>query len=411
MRPRTSIARAWITRIALAGVAAFPALAMADGLDAAVGKALFDRIWVQAPSSTLANDGLGPLFNEKSCASCHSGKALSAKLTVQPDGTMAHRGLVTRLGDAHGVTDPIYGRQIQPRAVAGLISEGTVTYALPETSGQPLAAIFAPSRGDLAPDTRLGPRQAPSLRGIGLIETVDEAAVLARAERNKAHPDEIGGRAHFLEVDGGKALGRYGWKASAATLNQMTADAFLLDIGMSSPLAPFPYGDCTQAQPDCLSAPQGRSPTFDNEEISSEMVRLLNAYLKSLSAPKPVEPAPPGAALFASTGCAACHAPEMPAKGGGTVSIYSDLLLHDMGPGLDDGVGEPGVASFEWRTAPLVSLGFRTGPDRRFLHDGRAGTLDEAIRAHGGEAKAAKTRYEALLAADRAALVAYLETL
>lgn len=396
---------------ALALFSAMTAIATADGLDGAIGKALFDRIWVQAPSSTLANDGLGPLFNEKSCASCHSGKALSAKLTVQPDGTLVHRGLATRLGDAHGVTDPVYGRQIQPRAVSGLISEGTVTYALPDVPGGPLAVVFAPSRGDLAPDTRLGPRQAPSLRGIGLIEKVDEAAVLALAERNRTHPDGIGGRPHLVQVDGKPVLGRYGWKASAPSLSQMTSDAFMLDIGMSSPLAPFPHGDCTKAEPDCLAAPDGRSPTFDNEEISGEMVRLLNAYLKSLAAPKPVDPPPPGAALFASTGCASCHVPDLPAKGGGTVAIYSDLLLHDMGPGLDDGVGEPGVASSEWRTAPLTTLAFRKDTDRRYLHDGRAGTLDEAIRAHGGEATAAKTRYEALVAADRAALVAYLETL
>jgi CxxC motif-containing protein (DUF1111 family) len=404
MRPRQTL-------LALACLAALPATALADGLDAAIGKALFDRIWVQAPSSTLANDGLGPLFNEKSCASCHSGKALSAKITPLPDGTLAQRGLATRLGDAHGVTDPIYGRQIQPRAVSGLISEGTVTYALPETAGGPLAIVFAPSRGDLAPATRLGARQAPSLRGIGLIEKVDEAEIVALAERNKTHPDGIGGRPRFLEVDGKPRLGRYGWKASAATLDQMTADAFMLDIGMSSPLAPFPHGDCTEAQPDCLAAPDGRSPTFDNEEISSEMVRLLNAYLKGLAAPAPVEPSPPGAALFAATGCSACHVPSLRTKDGDTVAIYSDLLLHDMGPGLDDGVGEPGVASSEWRTAPLASLTFRKGDDRRFLHDGRAGTIDEAIRAHGGEAITAKTRYEALAAADRAALIAYLETL
>ncbi|ODT16180.1 MAG: hypothetical protein ABS35_29220 [Kaistia sp. SCN 65-12] len=387
---------------------ALPA-AHADGLDRAVGKALFDRIWVQAPSSTLANDGLGPLFNEKSCASCHSGKALSAKITAQPDGTLVQRGIVTRLGDAKGKGDPVYGRQIQPRAVSGLTSEGTVDYALPATPGGPLAVTFAPSRGDLADATRLGPRQAPSLRGIGLIEKVDEAAILAQAAAPK--PDGVTGRARMIETDGKRRVGRYGWKAAAPTLDQMTSDAFMLDIGMSSPLSPHPYGDCTEAQPDCLAAPHGRSPTFDNEEISAEMVRLLNAYLANLAAPAPVEPPPPGAALFASTGCSACHVPSLAGRDGKPVTLYSDLLLHDMGPGLDDGVGEVGVAASEWRTPPLVSLAFRTGDDRRFLHDGRAATLDEAIRAHGGEAMAAKLRYEALAAADRAALIAYLETL
>lgn len=397
--------------IAASGLILFASLpaAHADGLDRAVGKALFDRIWVQAPSSTLANDGLGPLFNEKSCASCHSGKALSARITTQPDGTLVQRGLATRLGDADGTADPVYGRQIQPRAVSGLKSEGTVDYALPATAGGPLVVTFAPSRGDLATGTRLGPRQAPSLRGIGRIETVDEAAILAQAVLPK--PYGVAGRARMVATDGGTRVGRYGWKASAPTLDQMTSDAFMLDVGMSSPLSPHPHGDCTAAQPDCLAAPHGRSPTFDNEEISAEMVRLLNAYLAGLAAPAPVEPAPAGAALFTAAGCAACHVPSLAGRDGRPVTLYSDLLLHDMGPGLDDGVGEPGVASSEWRTPPLVSLAFRTGDDRRFLHDGRAETLDAAIRAHGGEAMAAKLRYEALAAADKAALIAYLETL
>ncbi|MBN8998076.1 MAG: c-type cytochrome, partial [Rhizobiales bacterium] len=151
-------------------------------------------------------------------------------------------------------------------------------------------------------------------------------------------------------------------------------------------------------------------PEFDGEEISNEMLRVLAAYVDGLQAPPAVDD-PRGAALFAATGCAACHVPDMPALGGGTVRVFSDLLLHDMGPGLDDGVGEPGVLSSEWRTAPLLTLSTRTGTDRRYLHDGRAATIADAVLAHGGEADPARSRFEALSGEDRAALLAYLETL
>lgn len=396
-----------IACVALAG----PCLAAADGLERAIGKALFDRMWVQAPSSTLANDGLGPLFNEKSCASCHSGKALSAWIVAAPDGTLQSRGVTTRLGDAAGNSDPLYGRQIQPRAVAGLEGEGSVAYRLSGKPGDRVIADWTPSRGAASPATHLGPRQAPSLRGIGAIGRVDAAAVLALADPDDRDGDGISGRPRVIDVGGKPELGRFGWKASAATLDQQVADAFMLDIGMSSPLSPHPSGDCTAAEPDCLASPNGRSPTFDNEEISGQMIGLVSAYLDGLAPPPAPSPLPPGAALFASVGCSACHVQSLPASGGGTVTIYSDLLLHDMGPALDDGVGEPGVASSEWRTAPLMSLSSRREAVRRYLHDGRAATLDDAIRAHGGEAGRAQSNYSSLPAADRAALIAYLETL
>ncbi len=391
---------------ALVALLVLPGLALADGLDRAAGKALFDRLWVAAPSSTLANDGLGPLFNEKSCASCHSGKALAAKVELAPDGTLAARGLATRLGDALGHPDPLYGRQIQPRAVNGLESEGTVTYR-PAGEG-PMAVAFVPAFGALDPATRLGPRLAPPLAGIGRIGLVDAAAILAGEDPDDRDGDGVRGRARRL-ADG--AIGRYGWKASAATLNQQVADAFMLDIGMSSPQSPHPHGDCTEGETACQRAPDGRDATFDGEEISRQMIGLVSAYLDGVAAPRPPAADDPAAGLFAATGCAACHKPALAKSGGGSVALYSDLLLHDMGPALDDGVGEPGVASAEWRTAPLIGLALRRGTNTRYLHDGRAETLDAAIRAHGGEASRARTNYAALSDEDRIRLLTFLDRL
>lgn len=391
------------TAFALAGIAALPPLALADGLDRVLGKALFDRVWVAAPASTRSDDGLGPLFNEKSCAACHSGKALAARLHVDADGSVAARGLVTRLGDADGAIDPVYGRQIQPRSVPGLSSEGTVDYVvMPE---HPTRILFTPAFGPLAAQTRMGARLAPPLVGIGRIGAVDEAAL--KAEAALAKPNGVKGRLHIL-ADG--RIGRYGWKAGAPTLEQQVADAFDLDIGLSSPLVPRPQGDCTAAETACLAMPDGRDAISDGEEISNQILALVTTYLDRLPAPQPPADSA-GAALFAATGCADCHRPTLAKTGGGSVTLYSDLLLHDLGPGLDDGVGEPGVASFEWRTPPLIALSLRQGEDGHYLHDGRAATLDAAIRAHGGEASQARVTYSRLSDQDRSKLIAFLETL
>ena len=390
----------------LPGVGMISSLALADGLERAAGKALFDRLWVAAPSSTLANDGLGPLFNEKSCASCHVGTAFAARLAVAPDGTVTARGLAIRLGDADGHPDPLYGRQIQPRAVNGLASEGTVTYRA--TEGAPMAVTFQPAFGPLAPTTRLGPRLAPPLAGIGRIGRVATSAILAGEDLDDRNGDGITGHARRLP-DG--AIGRYGWKASAATLNQQVADAFMLDIGMSSPLSPHPAGDCTAGETACLAAPDGRDASFDGEEISRQMIGLVSAYLDGLAAPKMPAADAPGAAIFAAAGCGGCHTPALAATDEGSVSLYSDLLLHDMGAGLDDGVGEPGVGASEWRTPPLIALSLRQGPQPRYLHDGRAASLDAAIRAHGGEASRARTNYAALSEEDRMRLITFLDGL
>jgi CxxC motif-containing protein (DUF1111 family) len=179
-------------------------------------------------------------------------------------------------------------------------------------------------------------------------------------------------------------------------------------MGLSSPFYPLPYGDCTADEPDCLAAPNGRSAAGDGEEVSRQMVGLIALYVRGLAA-RPGPPDAEGSALFAATGCAACHVPQMPKAGGGSVTIYSDLLLHDMGPALDDGVGAPGAASAEWRTAPLAGLASSSG--RRYLHDGRAATLAAAILSHGGEAAAARAAFAAMTETDRSRLIDFLEQL
>jgi CxxC motif-containing protein (DUF1111 family) len=366
-------------------LAAAAALA-ADGLDGVLGKALFDRLWVAAPSSTLANDGLGPMFNARGCGSCHP-RGGAARIE---DGDATPPGIALRLDSHQGL-----GRQLQTSAVPGLAPEGTL--AVTGFAEDGTAFIATPAMvgaGSL--------RAAPSLRGRGAIERVDEAAVLALADPDDRDGDGISGRARLVEG----RLGRYGWKAEHADLESQVAGAFLLDIGMSTPRFPEPFGDCGAADAACRALPDGEDEAFDGREISGEMVRLVASYVASLDAP--ANGAAPGATLFAAVGCAACHVPELPA-GATTVRLHSDLLLHDMGPLLDDGLDEDGAASGEWRTAPLIDMA--PAPGRRYLHDGRAADVATAIAIHGGEALAARDAFLALDARSRADLVSYLEGL
>ena len=140
--------------------------------------------------------------------------------------------------------------------------------------------------------------------------------------------------------------------------------------------------------------------------MSNAMIELMAAYVATLHA-SPAKADASGAALFAETGCAACHAPELETKNGGRIAAFTDLLLHDMGSALDDGVGEPGVASSEWRTAPLISGG-AVASSRRYLHDGSAATVSEAIAKHGGEGRASRQAFERLGQVDRQRLIDYV---
>lgn len=390
---------------------ATPVAAM-DGMEQHLGAALFDKLWVPAPASTRASDGLGPLYNARSCASCHS-RAGRGRMPAHPGDPAP--ALVLRLGAAEdGRADPLYGRQIQDRAIQGHQPEArlalrwtqavaTLFDAAPVTLRRPWPEL-ALLHGPLAPDTAPSLRLAPPLAGRGGLETVPEAAILARQDPEDRDGDGISGRAN--RVDG--QIGRFGHKAAFPGLIDFTATAFATDIGIGSPLRPGGAGDC--ALPACLAAPAGGSPAQDGEEIGSEGIALVTAYLRGLAVPRAA--GGEGAMIFAASGCSACHVPALPGPAG-AVPAYTDLLLHDMGEGLSDGLAEGAASGNEWRTAPLIGLRSTqpAGGGGSFLHDGRAADLTQAILWHGGEAAAARDRFAALPAADRAALLRFLDGL
>jgi CxxC motif-containing protein (DUF1111 family) len=396
------------------------------GLDLALGRALFERAWVSAPASTKSTDGLGPFYNARSCAACHtaarrrptdgSGQAVSSAIIFKFAGTSA--------------ADPTYGAQLQTAAVHGLPAEGRVRITYQEipvalSDGRvirlqkPTYHVIDLGYGPLDPATVLSPRVPPSLAGVGLLERIDAESILSWADEEKANGNGISGRPSRPAecADQPHCIGRFGWKAAAATIDDQNALAFSLDIGMSTPRQPAPWGDCTTKESDCVKAPHGADAAAGETEIVPQLLALVDAFVRAEPAParRDVDPAlaATGATIFADIGCAACHRPsyKIAAANGGAqiISPYSDLLLHDLGDDLRDAAGAAG----EWRTAPLWGIGMidRAEGPKAYLHDGRARTLEEAILWHGGEATKVVAAAKALTTDEWNALLAFLRSL
>ncbi|WP_020177911.1 di-heme oxidoredictase family protein [Methylopila sp. M107] len=384
--------------------------ASARDLDVAIGKAVFDRLWVQAPASTKSADGLGPLFAARACASCHASSGGRTTFRLSRDDPATHPGLVIRLGDAAGRPDPTYGAQLQPEGLGKAPGEGrasvSFTAATKGAKARPMWSVTDWGYGAPEQRTRASPRVAPSLAGVGLLARVPEAAILAREDPGDRDGDGVSGRAARLENG---ELGRFGWKASEPTIEAQAASAFLLDLGLSTTARPDPAGDCTEAEPQCLDAPHGAEP--GKPEVAPELMAGLFAFVDRRPAPPSASASAKGEKLFAGVGCSACHAPSLPLSGGGEARAFTDLLLHDMGPDLDDGMGEGAAKSAEWRTAPLWGLSRALAQGSGLMHDGRADDVRGAISWHGGEAVGARKRFGALSPADGQALLDYVNGL
>jgi CxxC motif-containing protein (DUF1111 family) len=386
------------------------ALAQADdaGLDRAIGKALFERAWVPAPSSTRANDGLGPLFDARSCAACHPGGAGRGATVLKAQGHPEGLGLVLSLIRPDGAGDPTYGHRLETMTLPGVPAEGVI--AVDVKAGRRIPRIEEPGYGPLDPATRISLRAAPDLRGRGRLEEVTDAAILASEDPDDADGDGIRGHARRLAMpEHGSSIGRFGWKASHATLESQASEAFALDLGLATPLRLEPWGDCTERQAACRNAPHGREAEGE-PEIGEAIMQRIVAYLRRLDTPA-ATPDRRGAKLFASTGCAACHRPHLPTRDGGRAALFTDILLHDMGEGLADPVGVPGAAAGEWRTAPLAGVSQALARGVGLLHDGRAADVAAAVFWHGGEASIARARFDALSPRERRALIDYVSSL
>jgi CxxC motif-containing protein (DUF1111 family) len=412
-----------------------PMLARADNLHFFVGNSFFNQNWVQAPSSTTARDGLGPLFNSRSCAGCHF---KDGRGRAPAPGETAVTGFLLRLSQppSDGATGepaavPFYGGQFQDNAIPGVAPEGSVVIAYTEVPGQfadgepfslraPVYSLAGPGYGELPADLLMSPRVANQMIGLGLLEAVPEAALLAQVDPEDHDGDGISGRPNYVWDIAGQqtALGRFGWKANQPSLLQQVAAAFHGDMGITTWL--FPAQNCTSGQTECAAAPSGGEPEIDDDDLAKVVL-----YASTLAVPGQRHWEDPqvlrGKALFAEGACAGCHLPTLvtgehprfPQLSGQTIHPYTDLLLHDMGPGLADNRPDFQATGAEWRTPPLWGIGlFATvNSHTNYLHDGRARSLAEAILWHGGEAEPAKQFLLALPKADRDALIAFLESL
>ncbi|MBY0273752.1 thiol oxidoreductase [Candidatus Binatia bacterium] len=431
--------------------------------------------------------GLGPLFNTQACQGCHNqdGRGSPPATADEPLISMLlHLGIADAAAPDGVRPDPIYGDQLQPLG-DGVPGEASPFIVVDEIPGaypdgepyvlhRPTSFIRGAAYGDLDPDVAWSPRVAPTMIGLGLLEAVSEADVLAHADPDDRDRDGISGRPNFADdiLLGVRRLGRFGVKATQPSILQQAAGAYRGDIGATNSL--YPTGPCTELQAACR---ERAAETDDGApEIADVQLALVEFYSRHLAVPvrrgwdESTGTFTPevlrGREVFHESGCAGCHVPSFrtgvaagsllgdvalfeltqPATPLTTLSEqtiwpYTDLLLHDMGgscaptvretadgascsdgpdcswvrrcEGLADGLAQGEASGTEWRTPPLWGLGLVqvVNPRAGFLHDGRARTIEEAILWHDGEARAARDRFTAAGRTDRAALLAFLGTM
>lgn len=405
-------------------LAAF-ALATSAGVAAAAGaageadgKALFEREWTPAIAKDgTRGDGLGPLFHARSCDTCHPAGE-RGEFKFRADGVIEGNGILLKAGAGES-GDPVYGGQIQPFAVPGLRAEGVPAVrfrSVADASGtklqKPKFKLRDRGYGPLDDASWLAGRVAQAIRGNGELEQVAVETLAALADAEDRDGDGISGRLNRIELPTGKTVvGRFGWKAGQWSLMVQTAKAFRNDMSMSSRLIGPAWGDCTPTQKECHEAPSGERDEADGREVATKTIAKIAGHVAGLPTPPPLGSHPAGEKVFGTVGCAACHVPRLPLPNGGMVRAYTDLLLHDMGSGLADGMEEGSASGSEWRTAPLVGLGRLLGKGARLLHDGRARNANEAILWHAGEAEAVVRAYRSLNDETRRALIEFLGTL
>jgi CxxC motif-containing protein (DUF1111 family) len=291
------------------------------------------------------------------------------------------------------------------------------------------AYTFAdPAYGAPSPDLMISPRVAPQMIGLGLLEAIPAADILAKADPDDADGDGISGRPQIVPSAefGTPMLGRFGFKGGAPTVREQSAGAFAGDMGLSTPLHPDPWGDCTEAQPTCLDAHHGQEPGIrDGLEVDKASLDLVTFYSRNLGVPERRNIDDPevlrGKEVFYTTGCQSCHTPkhvtnrleDQPEQSFQLIWPYTDLLLHDMGPGLADNRPEGRATGSEWKTPPLWGIGLspQVSGHTEYLHDGRARSLLEAILWHGGEAQSQRDTVAAMTPDDRNALLTFLGSL
>ncbi len=396
------------------------------------GNRLFNTNWVEAPASVKAFDGLGPMFNRVSCSGCHTkdGRGRPPETGQGPMDSMLLRISVPGAGP-NGTPKPVpgYGDQLNERAISGVAPEGLAVITYENISNQfadgetfvlrkPSYAIRDAAYGPLPDNMMISPRVAPQVIGLGLLEAVPDDTLEALADPDDADGDGISGKLNHVwdPAEGVVALGRFGWKAGQSSLQNQNVGAAIGDIGLTTLL--HPAENCAEGQSSCAESITGGMP-----EVNDEFLEKLTLYTASLAVPAQRDADDSqvrrGLEIFRTSGCAQCHMPTLQSGphhlrelAEQTFHPFTDLLLHDMGPGLADNRPEFEASGQEWRTPPLWGLGLVTTVNSHsfLLHDGRAGNFSEAILWHGGEAEQAMEKFRRSQKSDRDALITILKS-
>lgn len=387
------------------------------------GHAVFNTHWVPSGTPGAARiDGVGPLFNGNSCDGCHNEGARGRGPVA--DGSVGGALIVQletpgEVGAMSGFNSG-YGHILNTAAIEGMDPEAVVTVRYGVRSGRygdgmpwqlrvPHYSVSALRYGALDAHTVLKPRLAPPVFGAALLESVPETAILAVAP--------AGGMPSWQDYRGRRTLGRFGWQGGSVSVRDQTTKAFAREMGLGS--SDIPADDCTAVQQDCRLHPTGGEP-----EVAEELLSALLEFQQWLAVPAMGDAdavAPRGRQLFDAIGCAGCHRPTLPVvytdpagrEARGTIAAYTDLLLHDLGPGLADVDLSGATVPTHWRTSPLWAVAYtaRAASPPTLLHDGRARTVEEAVLWHDGEARAARQGFESLAADERRQLLDWLEHL
>lgn len=393
------------------------------------GDVNFEDIFVTAPAQK--NSGLGPVFNNNSCISCHvkDGRGVP----VFDDGTIS--SLLIRISNGEpeqkgGPHQPVsgFGNQIQHRAVYGVEPEADIQI-LYEFIQEVLddgekVQLRKPTYNLANPHTslpstyQLSPRVAPTIIGMGLLEAIPENDILAYADEDDLDGDGISGKPNYVwnSQSGEYEIGRYGWKANEPTVMQQVAGAYRNDMGITSPYF---------STESFYEYPEADDHLDDDPEISQQTLDETTFYAATLGVPAvrnvSDELVKHGKQIFTEAGCVNCHVPKhrtgisniLPELSNQTIYPYTDLLLHDMGEGLADNRKDFSASGTEWKTPALWGIGLTevVNGHHNFLHDGRARSLLEAIMWHGGEAESAKNYVKALSREDRDALIAFIKAI
>ncbi len=292
---------------------------------------------------------------------------------------------------------------------------------------RPFYSVEGLGYGPLSKSVITSARVSPQVIGLGLLEAIHPNDIIAHSDPQDKNGDGISGRPSFVRdgETGRLVLGRFGHKASTESVLVQSAKAFLNDMGISNPLQKSDWGDCTKEQVECRRSPHGTQTSLGDTEAPDPILEFVDFYARHLAVPArrdvDSEEVLRGKRLFYESNCVSCHTPKYVTRKDTDLKEdsfqliwpYTDLLLHDMGEGLADGMSAGDASGSEWRTPPLWGLGLvkTVSPDAGYLHDGRAKTLLEAILWHGGEAQKARDEVVSMTPEQRKDLIRFLESL